>query len=451
MLFKTLQQAQDYLYTFCDEKNTAAQGGKSFSFHRSGYLAKALGNPQNNLTVIHVAGTSGKGSTITMLSHLLQAHELKIGSSVSPHLVDFRERFQINNTFLSVKTLCSSIEEIHPILEKMRTSRVGCPTYFEVSIMLAYYIFWKEGVDYAIMETGMGGRFDATNVVTNPNKIAIITRIGLDHTEFLGETLEKIASEKGAIIHPHNITISIKQSDGVHQVISAQTKKQQSPLHLVIPNQTYSNVTSSIGGNTFDFHYDDVYFDAMTLSIQGEFQVENSSMALTALVVVSKRDGFALNKSAIRSTLSTINAPGRFETVTIKGKTTIVDGAHNPQKMSAFITSLKKLYPNMKFDFLLGFKKGKDYATMLNQIVPLARKVYISEFAKQDQPRVIHPESIVDIKNMIAHINEEVLVESYENPLEALNVAGKDTSQILVITGSLYLISELYPAIRGTL
>ena len=451
MSFKTLQQAQEYLYSFSDEKNTSSQGGKNFSFGRTQHLANQLGNPQNNIKVIHIVGTSGKGSTTRILSHLLHAHGLKVGSSISPHLVDFRERFQINNSLLSVGTLCSYIEEIKPILENMRTSRVGSPTYFEVTIMLAYYIFWKEKVDYAVMETGMGGRLDATNAATSPSKVAVFTRIGLDHTEFLGNTLEKIATEKAAIIHTRNIVISIKQSDEVDGVIDAQAKKQQSLVRLVVPNETFSHVATFKGGNTFHFQYEAVHFDTIQLSIEGAFQVENSSVALATLIELSKRDRFTLNESAIRSTLQTMTSPGRFETFIFKGKMIILDGAHNPQKMSAFIESLKTIYPNKRFDFLLGFKKGKDYATMLQSIIPLASTIYTTSFINQQQTHMIHPEPVATIADTIKQMGKNIPIYSYDDPCQALTEACKDTSGMLVITGSLYLISELYQTIRGTL
>ncbi|MDA1316458.1 MAG: bifunctional folylpolyglutamate synthase/dihydrofolate synthase [bacterium] len=451
MNIKTLKQAQEYLYTFRDENNKHSQGGSDFSFDRTEYLAEKLGNPQNNIKVVHIAGTSGKGSTTRILSSLLHAQGFKVGSSISPHLIDMRERFSINDTLLPVETICSYISEISPILEKMRLSSVGHPTYFEITVMLAYYIFYKEGVDYAVMETGMGGRLDATNIARQSNKLAVITRIGLDHTEILGDTVEKIATEKAAIIHPNNMVVVLQQEEGINAVIEKRAQTCNISVNYVVPHKTYFGLRSSLKGSIFNYHYDDLTLSDIELSLKGEYQVENVSIALSVLYELSKRDGFTIDEAATRETLQSITSPGRFEIIDYGEKKIILDGAHNPQKMSAFIESLKTIYPNKKFDFLIGFKRGKDYESMLDLILPLARHMYITEFAKQDGTYMIHPESTGNIEKRIKESGSRVTTESYPHAIDALRIAWNDGSNILVITGSLYLISDLYPTIRGIL
>jgi len=446
MNFKTVIEVQEYLYTF---RTKVLKEDLERKFQFAQIFAEELGNPQNNRKVIHAAGTSGKGSTCAIISHILTNHGFKTGLSISPHLYDLRERLQINGRILDEKIFCGYFNKIYPIIEKLKNHKFGPPSFFEIMIVFAYYVFQKEGVDYAVMETGQGGRLDTTNIANNKNKIAVMTKIGLDHIDILGDTLKKISIEKSAIIHPGNIVISIQQRKVAQQIVSDYASKMKSKFGTISRGTNYLNIKTSHQTIQFDFAYKKCTFEKLILSLSGLYQVENASMAIAAVYEASKRDSFKMKENIVRSSLSSIKTLGRFEELFVEQKRIIIDGAHNPQKMSAFIKSLKKKHPNMMFDFLIGFKKGKDYKEMLKYIVPIAHRIFVSEFEKDDQIDDVYPEKGRDVKKILAEEYGFTSVTIIPNSEVAFNKARKAINGHLVVTGSLYLISDLYKRIRS--
>ncbi len=442
MKFSNLVEAQDYLFSF--RKSNSEQKSADFSFQRVVHLAKLLGDPQNKIKVVHVAGTSGKGSTVAIISRLLQAHGKKVGTSISPHLYDIRERASINHQLLDEKVFLRYINEIIPAVLQMKNTQFGNASFFEIMIVLAYYIFWKEDVDYAVMETGAGGRVDATNVANSKNKIAVISKIGLDHIDILGKTLKEIAGQKADIIHKNNSAVTIKQRPTAQKVVEERACAYHAQLNTVIPGKTFRNIKTENQKLSFDYHYKTLDLKKIPLSLNGLFQVENASLALSAVYEVSVRDGFSLDERIVREVFNTLRTPGRFDEVVIDGKRIIIDGAHNPQKMSAFIRSLKKKHPNTKFDFLLAFKHGKDYLSMLKYIVPLIDTVYVTRFDFSEQVLPMEGEPVENIELMLSQKYHVKKIKTVVPVIDAFHQATKAKKNILVITGSLYLIAELY-------
>lgn len=444
--FKTRDEIVEYLYTF-RTKVTKEDLKRKFRFSQS--FARKLGNPQNKIKVIHVAGTSGKGSTCAILSNLLMASSFRVGLSISPHLYDIRERIQISNQNISEEKFCKYFNQIYPAIEEMKDHRYGPPSFFEIMIVFAYYVFWKERVHYAVMETGQGGRLDATNIADNPNKLTIMTKIGLDHIDILGNTLRSITREKAAIIHEGNIVVKVKQRQTAQREMSARAKAMNTNLNIVQKNRNFSHLRASKGMLRFDFSYKQLDLKKIKLSLQGVYQVENASLALAALYELSKRDKFDLDENKIRETLLHMKAPARFEEFVFDGKRVVVDGAHNPQKMSAFIRSLKKKHPGKKFDFLTGFKKGKDYKEMLKYMVPVAHKIYVCEFDIDDQIDEVSVEPMSSVENVLNEKFNFTNVEKIKDTQQAFDKALKGSNGPVVITGSLYIISDLYKKIHG--
>lgn len=446
MKFKSIAEAQEYLFSY--RKTQKEQAMENFKFARVSELAKRMGDPQNKIRVIHVAGTSGKGSTSFVISKLLTAMGKKTGLSISPHVYDIRERTQVNNDLLSERTFLDYVEEIVEVVESMRDSEYGLPSFFEVMIVLAYYIFYKEGVDYAVMETGLGGRLDASNVATSPDKIAVLTRIGLDHTDVLGKTLAAIASQKADIIHEGNTVISIKQRPEAMPVVEKRAQLKNTQVNIVIPAKTFQLRKTQNGLNLFDFRYKKVQLNNIELSLSGEFQVENTSVALATVYEVAVRDGFQFQEAIIRDVLRVLVNPGRFDEIEFKGKKVIIDGAHNPQKMSAFIKSLKRKYPEAEFDFLIAFKHGKDFSGMIKYIVPIAKDIYVTEFVLSEQVEVMKADTVEDIAGVLAQKFAFERVYPVPRASEAFHKACENKTTILVVTGSLYLVSELYRELK---
>jgi dihydrofolate synthase/folylpolyglutamate synthase len=422
MKLQTLRDAERYLFQFIpqdDHFKFVAELG----INRTKRLASFLDNPQDKIKVIHIAGTSGKGSTAQFTQTLLKSHGFKTGLHISPHLVDIRERFQINGAMISESLYLTYLNKLTDVIEKMKETAEGTPTYFEIITVLAYYIFFREEVDYAVVETGLGGQYDATNIVMSENKLCILTRIGLDHTKVLGNTLSKIADQKVRIVQRKNTIITINQRPIAQAIIEKFVKEQKATLIVAKTNSQ------------------------LQLHVEGEFQKENCSLAIKALSYLSKRDGFALDWSKVTQALLHIAIPGRFEIIERDKKIIIIDGAHNPQKMSAFTRSLKKKYPGNKFTFLLAFKRGKDIRKMIQYVIPLAKKIIITQFLVDTTYTKISlsqdPETIGEFLNKQKFSNFEIIKDSKE----ALK-RGQFESNILVITGSLYLIGEMYTSLH---
>lgn len=413
MKFQNFDQAQKFLFSRIPTQDRVRhQAG--FGLERTIEFLKLLGSPQNKLKVIHIAGTSGKGSTAYLISHLLKYLGFEVGLHVSPHLLDIRERFQINNDLISKEKFVAYLNQIMPAYTQIGQTKYGYPTYFEIGTALSFYISCQEGVDYQIAETGVGGLFDATNSVDNKDKVAVLTKIGLDHTKILGNTIAKIALQKAEIIHENNLCISTWQVKSAREVIEKLVSKRHARL-VYVRRPT-----------------------KLELGLKGRYQQENAAVALEVVRQFAKRDKFKIDNAKIRRALETAYFPGRMDIKNIGGKQVILDGAHNPQKMRAFISSLKQLFPNQKFNFLVAFKKGKDYTKMLKIIRPYANKIFATEFFKpqQDWVSFTMPAEQIDADQIIPDTKL-----AFKTAL-----AQSDT---LVITGSLYLLSDIYKLLKN--
>lgn len=224
---KTLADAEKYLNQFIQSRLIP---GEIF-LQRTKHFLLLLGNPQNKLKVIHIAGTSGKSSTAYFISQLLGDLGLKVGLQLSPHLYDIRERVQINNRFIHKSVFINYVKRLKPVIEEMKLSPHGLPSYFEIMVVMGYLLFYENNVDYAVIETGLGGITDPTNTVQSADKVAVLTKIGLDHTEILGESIDQITFNKSGIIQKGNTVFSFFQSDKIEDIYkneSAKKKRQTS-------------------------------------------------------------------------------------------------------------------------------------------------------------------------------------------------------------------------------
>ncbi|MFA6390601.1 MAG: Mur ligase family protein, partial [Patescibacteria group bacterium] len=337
----------------------------------------------------------------------------------SPHLTDVTERFQINNQIISQKELVFYLNKIIPIIKMAGQTFLGQLTYFEILVGLAYLIFYEKKVDYAVIETGLGGKYDGTNVVFRSDKLSVLTKIGLDHTDILGKTIEEITLQKASIINKKSQAISINQDQKAEKIIKEVAEKKQSKILFIGRDLIYQTLVKHIG-------------------LFGEYQKENAGLALAAVNYLSQRDGFKLDKEKIKIVFQTAYFPGRFDIKKINKKTVIFDGAHNPQKMKAFIDSIVKKYPNKKFNFLIAFKKGKDYQEMLKIIIPQADLIVLTSFFTKDQDLINKSVDPVEIK-----LNAKIIPD--------LKKAWKyilDKKEPIVVTGSLYLIGEIYHLLK---
>lgn len=416
-----------------------------FGLRGSAKFLDLLGNPQNELKVIHVAGTSGKGSTCFFASQILSSLGFKTSLTLSPHLVDMRERCQINNQLIPEKDFIEILYSMVPAIEAMMKTEFEKPSYFMILLGMFFLASVKHKVDYAVVETGFGGKYDGTNNINRKDKICIINRIGLDHTEILGDTVEKIAHEKAGIIGKGNMVFSPHQEDEARKVIENRAREQGATLEFVTDERNIKNPRIAGSQAVFTFKRGNHVIENISLATPAYYQITNCSLALAAVTHLADRDGFKIDADRIKERLKSVSFGGRMEIFNVKGKKLILDGAHNPQKMENFITSLKKIVSE-KPCFLISFKEGKDYKNMLDYIAPLASKVIVTDFdLGQDMAHKSQPSG-----DVVAHLKSlgfdsvEVIHGSENAYKSLLNQKEKE----LVITGSLYLLSSVYPLIK---
>jgi dihydrofolate synthase/folylpolyglutamate synthase len=327
----------------------------------------------------------------------------------------------------------------------MEKSEFKGVSYFEILAGLAFKIFVEKKVDYAVIETGIGGWYDATNTVERADKISIITEIGFDHMEVLGNTLAKIAFQKAMIIRPKSLVVSQEQKPEAKKVMETVAKKQRAKIFFVKPKK----VQETDKGISFDLDFLGKKVDNLRLNLHGGFQSKNASVALATVLLLSQRDGFNFDQEKVREAFVKLSFPGRMEIFKLRNKTVVADGAHNPPKMDAFTKGLKKTFPNKKFNFLIAFKKGKDYENTLKYLIPLAKKIIITDFFTNNQDYVHFsekPETINDILIKLKFTNIEIIHDCKKAIKKTLH-----KNEDLVVTGSLYLLGEIYPLIKSRL
>lgn len=441
MNIKTLKDIENFLKCRIPLQSSILFMG-SFGLERAKYFLKILGNPQNKLKVIHIAGTSGKGSTAMLTSQLLISQGFRTGLHLSPHIADIRERFQINNQLPDKKMAIKYFRQILPAIKRMKKSRFGSPTYFEIIVGLSFYMFFKEKVDYAIMEVGLGGLYDATNCVNSQNKVVILTKIGIDHTHILGKKISDITFQKASIIHPYNPVISIRQYPSAQKVIEKIAKKNSTSIFWVKPKENFILRNQSPSEIIFDVKLKQS-FEKIELSLGGIHQAENCTLAIACILFCAKRDGFAIQENEMRKALSNTFFIGRMQTIKVGKKTIILDGAHNPQKMTSLIKSLENIYPKQKLSFLVAFKKDKKYGQMLKKILPVAKDIIITNFSSNQEnfPKSADVSKIVDFLKVQKFFDYSIVNNSHKDILKAMHKCKSP----IVITGSLYLIASVYP------
>lgn len=389
-------------------------------------LLEGLGNPHQKLAVIHVAGTNGKGSVCAMLESVLRASGLKTGLYTSPHLIDFSERFRINGVPITEKKLDGYIQALEATADRVAEEAAQRPaTFFEISTAIAYHYFADEAVDIAIIETGMGGRWDATNVVIP--LVSVITHIDIDHTNFLGDTIEQIAAEKAGIIKPGRPVISAPQSDAVF----SELRKPGVPL---IESTEAVSVVKVGHPQKLKVETHSRNLPPINLPLLGECQRENCAVAITALEVLSDLLDVEFN---FKKGLETVEWGARFQVIK-NDPPMILDGAHNPSAARALVKTVKEVYPKHQVGFILGFLDDKESVEFLREIKPLVSAAWTIPI---DAPRGTTAEAS-SRECRVAGI-EAMPSDMFNAWNTAQEWAIAEADRIVVITGSLYLKQQL--------
>jgi dihydrofolate synthase / folylpolyglutamate synthase len=412
-------------------------------------LLNALGRPDSKYKVIHVAGTSGKGSTASFISSVLCAHSFRVGLHVKPHIVDIRERMQVNGDLPATNTVVQASEAVFKAIESIETPQTGKVTYFECVCAIALTVFALEKVDYAVLETGMGGTFDGTNAVASGNKISVITALGLDHVEILGNTIPQIASQKAGIIGANNQVVLVHSTDQADTVVKQRCTVTNSPITVLHKNVDYKVDGSDHTSVTFPRLFPDEL--PFLLGLDGLFQAENASAAVHAVLKLAKRDGWALSVTAVRDGLAETRLYGRFEELVIGGKTVILDGAHNQQKMASLLEAVQDRFPNSKFAFIVGFKQGKDWEKMLDQIIPVASSISALSFSIEGYDLAIRSVPTEQIGEYLTRKGYLGKVSQGMDGRTIQEVIATAPEKIVVFTGSIYLIAWWYMHLKALL
>lgn len=465
--FADYSAARQYLEPFVQASTLGSS--PQLALQRTKTLMALLGNPQNAVPVIHLAGTSGKGSTATILAALLQAHGLRVGLGLSPHVRHLLERVQINGAPVDEAEFCRVLGEMVPAISLMQANaqplmaeqanaqpsmakqnkEVGAPSFFEILIALSYLLFAQNGVDVVVMETGLGGRYDATNTVTSEDKIALFTDIDYDHVEILGNTLSKIAAQKAGIIQRHNRVLTYLQPPDAQEVIAAESAAQEAQLTIFDPTTALHIIELRPTEVVFDLTLPaEPPLRALHLSLAGAHQAQNAGLAIAAAQLFLKGIGRNLNEAAVRHALAHITLPGRMDRRFWRGSQVIIDGAHNPQKIHALCSALVALYPDQRFVFVVALKQGKDHNAIFAQLLPLAAQIILTRFENNDQGM---PLQAVDPEELAAQLPTEsgVPIHVVPNVADALTLAvniaqAAGEAMPVVVTGSLYLLAEVY-------
>ncbi|MBD9242383.1 MAG: bifunctional folylpolyglutamate synthase/dihydrofolate synthase, partial [Ruminococcaceae bacterium] len=329
---------------------------------RTRTLLAALGDPHKTLKFVHVAGTNGKGSTAAMLASCLQAAGYRVGLFTSPFINRFNERIQINGEQIPDEALVRLVEQVRPAADAM----TDIPTEFEIITALGMLWFARQQCDIVVLEVGLGGTLDSTNVI-DPPECAVITALGMDHVKELGPTLADIAAAKAGILKPGSPAVSYGGVPEADAVIARVAKEQRAPLTVV----DFSKLRLD-GGDLDEVTFDFDGLDGVRLPLIGSYQPRNAAVAITALRVLRGR-GWHIPEQAIRKGLETVQWPGRFELLR-RAPAFVLDGSHNAHGMRATVQSLRDRFPGEKFVFLLSIMADKDVDEMLDLLAPLAKR-----------------------------------------------------------------------------
>lgn len=396
-------------------------------------LLNLLGNPQKDLKYIHIAGTNGKGSTSSYIANILQEAGYKVGLFTSPYLERFNERMTIDGEDIPNDILATIVEKVKEKVELMNTEENLFPTEFEIVTAVAFEYFSKEKVDYVVLEVGLGGRLDSTNVIDS-SLASVITTIDMDHVDILGDTLEKIAWEKAGIIKKNGLVISYPQKEEALEVLQKVSKEKEAELILCPMNKIKIAELNDCGA-IFDFEYNGNTIKNIKINLLGEHQVYNATLALTAILNLRDRDLVKISDEAIKLGMSKTKWKGRLE-VLRRNPTFLIDGAHNVQGVKSLIQSLK-LFKYNRLILGMGILKDKDVEHMIEILTPLADKIIITE------ADIFRKMAAKELAEKVEKYNENITIEkNIEKAIDkAFEIAEKD--DLILFSGSLYLIGDI--------
>ncbi|KAB2338730.1 bifunctional folylpolyglutamate synthase/dihydrofolate synthase [Cytobacillus depressus] len=402
---------------------------------RMEWMMEKLNHPDRRMKSVHIGGTNGKGSTVTYLRSILQEAGYAVGTFTSPYFEQFNERISLNGVPISDEEIVRLANDIYPLAVELEKTDLGGPTEFEIITAMAFQYFGNVNpVDIVLFEVGLGGRFDSTNIVLPI--LSIITNIGLDHTGILGDTHAAIAFEKAGIIKPGiSIVTAVKQEEAIN-VIKEKAAEMKSPIYLLGEQMAIKAHHSTEKGEVFTLKSPYKEWDNLEISMAGKHQTENAALAVMAAEVLNKFYAFLIEDEHIYTGFQKAYWPGRFEIISLK-PTIVIDGAHNEEGISALVSELNNRYKNNKISLIFTALADKKLDKMIMKLDAIADKITFVEF---NYPRAAQAESLFDMsKNSNKTFNKD-----WKSAIEE-NISAQKEDEVLVITGSLYFLSEMKP------
>jgi len=407
---------------------------RSLNLQRMRYFLNSLGNPHQGLKVIHVAGTKGKGTTSVIVASILKAGGFKVGLYTSPHLISPRERIRINGCLIKEEEFAYFLSEIKLKIDRLRkVSPYLTPTFFEVYTTLAFLYFGYQNIDLAVLEVGLGGRLDATNVVFP--LVAVITQISFDHTKQLGNDLASIAKEKAGIIKEGAKVITSPQDGSVLRVIKDTCRRKNASLFEVGKDIKFERMDSTLKGQIFRIRTRERDYPFLFLPLLGEHQIVNAATAVGAIELLNEDEIFVSSEAVVRG-MRKVRWPGRVQVLS-KEPLLLVDCAHNGASAQALANFLKELSVQGRIFLVLGILKNKDVEGIAKALCPLADEVIITEV---NSPRTLPCEELKKRIGKICHKRMTIKGDIKRALYYAQSLANEE--DLICVTGSVYLAGE---------
>lgn len=433
----TYDEARAFIDSFLNLETVSIDRSRlrTLNLARMSRVLSAVGDPHQRLPFVHVAGTKGKGSTCAFIDSALRHAGFRVGLYTSPHLVSPRERMQIDGRWIGEDEFAALVGELASTLESLRTTPDGGLTFFEVYTTMALVWFAAQACDIVVLEVGMGGRLDATNVVTPV--MTVITPIGLDHMEALGNTVDKIAREKAGIIKAGCPLVLASQPHLAREAIRAVAEERNAPVLEVGADIQLRRHRSTGGRERCDLGIGEVRLEGVSLRLVGAHQVGNAATALGALHVLTEH-GWHVPDDAIRAGFEAANLPGRFQVVSRENLPRIVlDCAHTAESASALRASLLDQFPSKSVAFIVGMSRDKDHAAFARELAPVASSITVSR--THGNARAAEPSRLAEAWEACGF--DVTYADSVAHALSRLDSHPADHT-VICVTGSVFFVGE---------
>ncbi len=447
--FNSFKQAEDFLLQTIDyEKLTQYKyDTTSFDLKRMEEMMSFVGNPHKKSRCVHVTGTKGKGSTAIIIASVLKELGLRTGLFTSPHLKYLGERMKVNDIMISKNTFVQLISKLKPYIDKtVLRNPTLMPTFFEIVTAIAFLYFERENVDISVLEVGMGGRLDSTNIIVP--EVAVITPVGYDHMDKLGHTLDKIAYEKAGIIKEKTPVVSSTQESKAFSIIAKTSKEKNAHLYLIGKDVLISDIRiierSGVNGTEFEIKTWRNRYENVFLPLIGRHQIENCATAIAAIEVLSEAGVINADNETIINALAKVRCPARIEVIS-NNPLIVLDTAHTVASMKTLKESIQETLSYKNLILVIGLSSDKDIEGVLREISCIADSLILT---RTGNPREADPEQMAVVVKHFYQKNPLVIEDIDEALSEAKRIAKKD--DLICITGSFFLAGKVEKIVYGT-